>query len=68
MYKIVLNHISDVEIWPILALLIFLSVFTFMAVRAIRMDKQEANRFASIPLDNPKTPIQYRGGTNDEHK
>jgi len=68
MYKIVLNHISDVEIWPIMALLIFASIFTIMAVRAIRMDKKQANQFASIPLENNTPPVKYRGGINDEHK
>lgn len=69
MYKVVLNQIADVATWPIIALLIFVTVFTLMAIHAIRLDKQEANRFAAIPLDNDqnieKSP---NGGHKDDNK
>ncbi|MEL6822893.1 MAG: hypothetical protein AAFP70_14125 [Calditrichota bacterium] len=62
MYKVVLNQIADVATWPIVALLIFATVFTAFAIHAVRLDKQEANRYAAIPLDEEFKPENTQNG------
>ncbi len=52
MYKAILQNISGIEIWPIIGLIIFLSIFTAVTVWVVRLDKTEVNRMANIPLED----------------
>lgn len=45
-----------VEDWahslPVVAFFIFFAVFVFVSIRALRMEKSERSRLASLPLDD----------------
>ena len=51
MYKEVLRSIEGVEIYPIVALLIFFSFFLAVVVRAFTADKEKLRQMAMLPLD-----------------
>lgn len=61
MYKNVLQSIDNVGIFPIISILIFMSVFVFMIVRILRMKKNEIKKYSSMPLDDdaPSQPFHY---------
>lgn len=44
------------QIIPFISFFIFLTVFVFVTIRAMRLGKAERNRLASLPLEgNPET-------------
>ena len=51
MYKEVLRSIDGVEIYPIVALLIFFPFFLAVVVRALTTDKEKLRQMAMLPLD-----------------
>jgi len=50
MYKEVLRTIVGIEIFPVLSLVIFLTVFMVMLVWVLRMDRVRLETYASLPL------------------
>lgn len=48
---------SPVLVYPIVALLIFVGVFTLVSIRAIRMKKPDVQRLASLPLEPDEGPV-----------
>ncbi len=52
MYKAILQSISGIEIWPMIGLTIFLSIFAVVTIWVVRLDKKEVNRMANIPLED----------------
>ena len=52
MKRIVLESIEGVEIYPIISLIIFTSMFLVALIYTIKMDKNTVNKIASIPLVN----------------
>ena len=50
MYKEVLRTIVGIEIFPVLSLVIFLTVFMVMLVWVFRMDRERLAIYASLPL------------------
>jgi hypothetical protein len=55
MYKQVLNSIHDVEIYPIVTLVIFIVFFASMIISVMRMDKETVSHASTLPLD-PEDP------------
>ena len=51
MYKEVLRTIVGIEIFPVLSLVIFLTVFLVMLVWVLRLDRGRLDAYASLPLD-----------------
>jgi cytochrome c oxidase cbb3-type subunit IV len=51
MYKLVLQGIEHVEIWPIIALILFLSVFIIGVAHAVFSDKNYIDHMENLPLD-----------------
>jgi len=52
---------ADLSIWAEAALVLFLAAFVVVALRALTVDKDKAQRMASIPLefeDETDTPEQ----------
>lgn len=51
-------HLSDfisslnMTVYPIVGLIIFLAVFTAVAIRALRISKDESSRCAALPLED----------------
>lgn len=52
MYKNVLNSIHDVEIYPIITLIVFAVFFFSMIAMVMRMDKKTVAHASSLPLDD----------------
>ena len=52
MIRDLLNSISGIEIWPILAFFIFVALFAGVIVWTIRLDKRVINRMKELPLDS----------------
>lgn len=52
MYKDVLRAIADIDTFPIVSLVLFVTVFTFVVWWALSMDRDTAARGAALPLDH----------------
>jgi hypothetical protein len=50
---------SPVLAFPIVALVIFVAVFTLVAIRAMRMKKSDVRRLASMPLAPDEGPVSF---------
>ena len=59
MYKEILRSITGIEIFPVISLLVFVTVFTLALVRTLRMDRGLVEHAARLPLD-------AGGGPNSE--
>jgi hypothetical protein len=51
MYKDILRSIAGIDVFPVLSLVIFLTVFTAVVVYAVRLDRRRLATLASLPLD-----------------
>ncbi|ANQ51126.1 cbb3-type cytochrome c oxidase subunit 3 [Flammeovirga yaeyamensis] len=51
MYKDVLRSIEDVEIFPVIGILIFFTFFVAWSIYAFSMKKDEVAELSSMPLD-----------------
>jgi hypothetical protein len=51
MYKETLRAIAGIEIFPVISLLLFVTVFTVVLVWTIRLDRSRVDAAASLPLD-----------------
>jgi hypothetical protein len=60
MYQEILRNIAGVGVFPTISLVLFVAVFTVMLVGVLRMDRRQADRHASIALDDNSG----RGGSN----
>ncbi|GLB53262.1 hypothetical protein NBRC110019_23020 [Neptunitalea chrysea] len=50
-----LDTIADVDIYPIISLLIFFIFFTMIIVKAYTKKKEEINEISALPLDDELT-------------
>lgn len=55
MYKQVLEGISGVSIWPVLAMVIFMAIFAAVVVWAMRLDKSTVQELENLPLEEQST-------------
>lgn len=51
MYKYLLQSLDGIQLYGIVTLVLFFSVFCIAAIRAILADKQDTDRLARMPLD-----------------
>jgi len=51
MYMETLRGIAGIGIFPALSLLLFVTVFGIVLIRVVRMDRENVQRFAELPLD-----------------
>ena len=51
MYKDVLRSIAGIEMFPVISLLVFVTVFVVMLVWAWRLDPRRLSELANLPLD-----------------
>ncbi|MAT56686.1 MAG: CcoQ/FixQ family Cbb3-type cytochrome c oxidase assembly chaperone [Ignavibacteriae bacterium] len=52
MFSNYLTSIKDVEIFPVISLIIFFAVFVFVLIKVIKMDKTYINKMGNLPLEN----------------
>ena len=51
MYKDILRHIAGIEVFPVLSLVVFVTVFAAVLVYVARLDPARLARLSSLPLD-----------------
>jgi hypothetical protein len=55
MLKFIKHHmttIDNIEIYPIISLVLFTSIFLIVSIRAMRMKKAEINELSNTPLED----------------
>jgi cytochrome c oxidase cbb3-type subunit IV len=51
MYKDILRTITGIEVFPMISLLLFVTIFAIVLVWTARLDAARLTRLASLPLD-----------------
>ncbi len=63
MYKEILLGIAGIGLFPVVSLVLFVTVFSLMLIRVAMMDRAATARLAAQPLDHPDAPsIPDTGG------
>lgn len=57
MYKDVLRTIAGIEVFPMLSLVVFVSVFALMLLWVTRLDRRRLDTLAHLPLRDA-TPVR----------
>lgn len=66
MFKDVLQSIEGVEIYTIIAMIIFILFFIGMIIWLFKVDKKYINEMSELPLDNENNGVpNLKGGTNE---
>jgi hypothetical protein len=52
MYQDILQRIEGIGIFPVISLVLFVSLFSVVLVVVVRMDRSRAERLASLPMDD----------------
>jgi len=55
MYKQVLNSITDIEIFPVISLILFISFFALMLYKVYHSGSSWVDHMASLPLEDDST-------------
>jgi hypothetical protein len=58
MYKEILLGIGGIHVFPVISLVLFVTVFSVMLVRVAMMDVAGARRLAALPLDDDTIPAE----------
>ena len=56
MYTEVLRSIEGIEIFPVVSLLVFVTVFSVMLLWTSRLNARVLHEYAAMPLDDDKAP------------
>jgi hypothetical protein len=58
MYIDILRRIAGIEVFPVVSLLLFVTVFAVVVVWTVRLDASRVARLAALPLDgrDPAAP------------
>jgi len=57
MFKYYFDRVENVEIWPIISLIIFFTFFIGLIIWLIKMDKSYINKMKNLPLENEKKVV-----------
>jgi hypothetical protein len=52
MYRQILQSIQDVEIWPIVSLIVFFVLFLAIVIKVFLIDKKHIQKMKNMPLDD----------------
>lgn len=52
MFKHYFEQIQNIEIWPIISLILFFVFFTLTIIRIFFLDKKHIDKMKDLPLDN----------------
>ena len=61
MYREVLQSIKGVDVFAVIALIIFILSFVLVALRLIRMDKDHLTKMAQLPLEPENNSQNFKG-------
>lgn len=53
MYTDILRRIAGIEVFPVVSLLLFVTVFTVALIWTLRLDAERIGQLAQLPLDPP---------------
>ncbi len=53
MYTDILRRIAGIEVFPVVSLLLFVTVFTVALIWTLRLDPERVGRLSRLPLDPP---------------
>jgi hypothetical protein len=53
MYTDILRRISGIEVFPVISLLLFVTVFTVALIWTLRLDAERIGTLSRLPLDPP---------------
>ena len=66
MYKDILQSISGIELYAIVAMVIFILFFLGMTIWVIKVDKKYIKRMSELPIEEDNNEISnLAGGTNE---
>ena len=64
MYQDILRSIAGIEVFPILSLLLFVTLFAIVVIMTVRMDRRRIARLAGLPLDDAEDGPEEGSGPN----
>jgi cytochrome c oxidase cbb3-type subunit 4 len=70
MYKDVLRTIENVEIWPLISLIIFFLFFIGVAIYLLTIDRKFIKKMKELPMDDGTVspPVTEENRNNQEFK
>ncbi len=60
MYRNIMESIENIQIWPLIGLVIFFIFFTGVLIRVLRTDKTFTDRMKNMPLDDNDHPNETK--------
>ena len=60
MYQEVLRNVDGIGVFPVISLVVFVTVFGLVVLHAARMDRSGAQRMAALPLEEQETLDEAR--------
>ena len=55
MYKDVLRAVADIDTFPVVSLVLFITMFTIAVAWALYLDRASVETLAALPLDDSET-------------
>lgn len=52
MYRNILQSIEDIQVWPIIGLVIFFVFFVVVVIRVLKTDKAFTEKMKNLPFDD----------------
>jgi hypothetical protein len=59
MFSHYFEQINNIELFPVISLLLFFTLFIFLVIRVIYLKKDYLNRMRELPLDLNKNEENY---------
>jgi len=62
MFKYYFEQVNNVEIWPIISLIIFITFFLGLLIWVVKVDKKYINEMSNLPMEedeNNKNQFDY---------
>lgn len=63
MFKYYFEQVENVEVWPIISLVIFLTFFVGLLIWVVKVDKKYIKEMSDLPMDdateNTKNTLDY---------
>ena len=61
MYSDILRRIVGIEVFPVISLVLFVTVFTVASIWTLRLDAERIGRLSRLPLDPPVDGVAPAG-------
>jgi hypothetical protein len=67
MYKDILQSISGIELYAIVAMIIFILFFVGITIWVIKVDKNYIKKMSELPIEEDNNKISNLAGGTNEH-